>query len=787
MSDQYGLSISKQHKSEEIIRMSDQTLFRYAHPANGWDEALPIGNGRLGGMVFGTVAQERVQLNEDSIWYGGPIRRNNTNGRDNLQEIRRLLECGDQVQAEYLTRMSLATSPRYYHPYQPLGDLFVHFFDHPSVVEDYERTLDVDQAIVTVSYRIGSAVYRREYFASAADQTILIRLTCDQPALLTLQAYLMRRPFDLGSAEVGNGTVLMQGECGRDGVRFSAGLQVVAKGGQVRTVGDMVCVEQADSVTLLVAAQTTYRHPQPEQLCLQQLAAAASVDYEHLKERHQCEYAEKYGRVQLELQVGSEQSEAAKLPIPERLARVRAGNRDDKLLADLFHYGRYLLISCSRPGTIAANLQGIWNDSFTPPWESKFTININTQMNYWLAEVGNLAECHTPLFDLIERMLPNGQITARELYGCNGFVAHHNTNIWGDTNVEGALMSSPYWPMGGAWLSLHLWEHFLYSRDETFLIGRAYPIISQSARFLLEYMTLNGRGQLVTGPSLSPENSFINAGGVQGVICMGPSMDLQIAKSVFNACIAAAEILGIDEAFCLELRQACSLVPDPQIGRDGRIMEWLEEYDEAEPGHRHFSHLFGLYPGELIDRDWTPELATAALKSIEHRVSHGSGDKNWSRAWLVLFYARLGDGDSAAEHLHAFLRDSVQCNLLSTYPPYQIDGSFGVAAGVAEMLIQSHLNELRLLPALPADWASGEVHGLRARGGYTVSISWREGRLLRAELHASRSGICRIRSTYPIQVSCEGELIRVETEYDLQVFPVRDQRLYVIVPTNDSK
>jgi alpha-L-fucosidase 2 len=727
--------------AQDLPAPSPLTLW-YRAPAEQWTEALPIGNGRLGAMIFGGVARERVQLNEDTLYAGGPYDPSSPEALAALPRVRELIDAGRFREAQDLAQEKLMARPIRMPSYQTVGDLVVSCAPS-SFAKNYRRDLDLDSALSTVRYEQDGVTYRRETFASAVDQVIVMRITADRAGAVSFRA-AFETPMP-GAVRVEGDTLVLAGTNTSQHdiparLRYEARVRVIAQGGKTFPCDDGLSVEGADSAVLLVAMATNYRRfddvsGDPAAITRAHLDAAAAKNYGVLFAAHAGDHQRLFRRMSLDLGTTS----AMESPTNERIRHSQT--RDDPQLAALyFHYARYLLIACSRPGTQPANLQGLWNDKLSAPWGSKYTININTEMNYWPAEPANLAECVQPLIAMVRDLAVTGARTARVNYGARGWVAHHNTDLWRATAPIDAARYG-LWPTGGAWLCKHLWDAYDYSRDRA-VLADVYPLMQGAAEFFLDTLVPDPSGKyLVTNPSMSPENNHID--GVS--VCAGPAMDSQILRDLFANCIAAAETLGRDAAFRAECAKARGKLPPDRIGKAGQLQEWLEDWDMQvpEPDHRHVSHLYAMFPADQITMRRTPELAAAVKKSLELRGDLSTG---WAIAWRINLWARLRD----AEHTHGVIKllldpSRTYPNMFDAHPPFQIDGNFGGANGILEMLVQCTDGEIELLPALPKAWPTGSVTGVRARGGFELDLRWRDGALVSVEVRGAPGGEARLR------------------------------------------
>ena len=809
---------------------TDNLRLWYAQPAADWLDALPVGNGRLAAMVWGGVTTERLSLNDGSLWSGGPCDGNLPEAYAVLPALRDAVFAGHYRVAGDLCQALQGPANN---TYMPLGDLLIDFPDAGDTPVDYCRELDLAQATAVTRYRQNGANFTREVFASAPDNAIVMRLTCDTPGRISFAARfttLLRG----GMRPHGPDQIILSGKApayrapdyvrephivryddsqnrdphslrygdapDEEGMRFDARLCVQAQGGTVAADDNGLHVKNADSVTLVLCAATSFAgmHRSPARegqdqsaLAAGYLAAASAKSYEELLDAHRRDYGDLFSRINLNLGAPVDNH----LPTDERLARF-AESDDPSLAALVFQYGRYLLICCSRAGGQPATLQGLWNDKVCPPWSSNYTVNINVEMNYWPAGAGALSECFAPLVDWMEALAVNGAKTARTIYGAGGWCVHHNSDIWGVTWPVGAGSGSPSWsnwPMGAAWLCNNLWDVYAYGGDRDFLARRVWPLLQSAAQFILDFLVEDPQGYLGTVPSTSPEHHFYAPDGTLAAASQSTTMDIAIIHDLFGHCREACALLGTDAEFAARLEATLARLRPLPVSKDGVLLEWQEDFVPEDVHHRHVSHLYGLHPGSAITDLGTPALFDAARRALELRGDDGTG---WSLAWKINLWARLRDGEHAYNLVRHLIRPArsmdgsrpgdgagLYANLFDAHPPFQIDGNFGFTAGVAEMLLQSHAEYLDFLPALPARWATGTINGLRARGGWTVDLQWKDGHLQEAVVTGQHTGECRIRSARSFAV--QDGAARSETYSvapSVQAFSAQADKSYRLTP-----
>jgi alpha-L-fucosidase 2 len=765
-----------------VKKFDPATFMWYSKPASKWEEALPVGNGRLGAMVFGKSGEEQIQLNEDTYWTGGPYSTTVKGGYEMLPAIQKLVFEGKYSEAQNLIGRFLMGYPVEQQKYQSLGDLHL-FFNEKSSPVNYKRWLDLETGVAGVEYKIDGITFRRLVFVSPADQCVVIRITADQPGAVSFKANL-RGARNQAHSNYATDYFRMDGKSpdqlvlsgksadylGVDGkLRYEVVLKAFNEGGNVIIEGKDLMVDKADAVTLCLVAATNFVNYKDvtgdqHQRVLAYLMNIATKEFSELYKRSVTDHSALFKRVDMHFNT----EESSYQPTDERITSF-VSKSDPELAALVYQFGRYLMICSSRKGTQPANLQGIWNNNMNPNWDSKYTTNINTEMNYWIAESGNLQECAEPLFRMINELTDYGSDVAKENYGSKGWVFHQNTDLW----RVAAPMDGPTWgtfTTGGAWLTTHLWEHYLFTKDIRFL-GEYYPVIRGAVEFFLGFLTPHPNGKwLVTNPSTSPENFPLRIGNeryfdeitgsfIPGTsVCAGSTIDMQLIKDLFTYYIAAATILNLDTALVSQVKSAaCRLVPD-LVGKDGSLQEWTDDWGQMEKEHRHISHLYGLYPGNQISPEKTPELIEAVKRVLEQRKDGGAG---WTRAWKMSCWARLYDGERALAVFKKNLKEQSLPQLFSLcFSAMQVDGSFGNAAGISEMLIQSHDGFINLLPALPAEWSSGKIKGMRARGGFEISMEWKDNRITSAAISSLAGGKLRINAEKNINVYCNGKRIK---------------------------
>lgn len=776
---------------------------RYRTPAPMWQDATPLGNGRLGAMTYGHTGLERIQLNDDSLWYGGPMDRNNASLRNKLPEIRRLILSGSIRRAEELIMQYMAGTPGCMRHYTTLGTLnlalnrrlpfCIGWIPTSEGAQDYESDLDLMTGVLTVSHTQNGVRYRREMLISHDWDVLCLRLTASVPGAINLDVMLDRVPFADAVTEddrrpgqlvsaggwgtvfadsirtVDRQTLMMRGNDAA--TAFAAAARVLCDG-QLENPDTQLLARGCQTVTLFLASSTSNRASDPAQDVLRKLNAAQAQGYEAIRAAHIADFSSYMNRCTLDL------GPAPNEPTDKRLAAAAAGVNDPSLAALYFQFGRYLIVSGGRENSSALNLQGIWNMDFTPMWDSKYTININLQMNYWPVEVCNLSQLHAPLMDLLKTMREPGRETAQTMYGMRGMVCHHNTDFYGDCAPQDWYMAAMPWVTGTAWLCLHVWEHYLHTGDEAFLRDM-YPVVRDAALFYEDFLIEND-GKLITCPSISPENRYLLPNGTDTPVCAAPAMDNQILREFFAMCRRMAALLNLDADKLAVWQEIIDRLPPDQIGSQGQLLEWDREYPELTPGMGHVSHLFACFPGQSINWRDTPELMRAVAKSLQLRIAHGAGREHWPLAWYINLHARLLDRETAEREINRMIAHSTTRNLLNATFVFQIDGNLGATAGIAECLLQSHL-ALHLLPALPPSWRKGSVRGLKARGGLTVDMDWQDGRLTGAAVVPMQDGRVSVVGD-ELMVTCEGKEIGTEKTQLGFAFAAAGGKTYALRP-----